>query len=103
MIIYTVTVIIKKDVESDWLLWMKEIHIPHVMNTGYFFDWQIQKLILPEDAHDEITYIINYHAQSFEKYQQYVEKGALRLRNEHNEKFGGKFKATRAVYSLISK
>ena len=89
MIIYSVTVIIKKDVESDWLKWMKEVHVPDVMNTGYFLDWQMQKLILPEDANDEITYVINYHAQSFEKYQRYIEKEAPRLRNEHNEKFRG--------------
>ena len=76
MIIYSVTVTIRKDAESDWLRWMKEIHIPYVMNTGYFFDWQIQKLILPENSIDEITYVINYLAQSFEKYQQYVGKDA---------------------------
>ena len=52
---------------------------------------------------DEITYGINYHAQSFENYQQYLEKELPRLQNEHNENFGGKIKASRAVYSLISK
>jgi hypothetical protein len=103
MIIYSVTVIIKKDVKSKWLKWMKEVHIPDVMNTGCFFDWQMQKLILPEDSNDEITYVINYHARSFEYYQQYLEKEAPRLQNDHNEKFGEKIKASRAVYSLISK
>jgi hypothetical protein len=32
------TVTIKIDVESYWLRWMKEVEIPDVMNTGYFFD-----------------------------------------------------------------
>jgi hypothetical protein len=103
MIIYSVTVIIKKDVESKWLKWMKEVHIPDVMNTGYFFDWQMQKLILPEDTDDDITYVINYQGQSFETYKQYVENEAPRLRNEHKEKFKNKFKATRSVYSFVSK
>jgi len=53
--------------------------------------------------YNEITYGINCHAQSFEIYQQYVEKESPRLPNEHNENFGGKIKASRAVYSLISK
>jgi hypothetical protein len=103
MIVYSVTVTIRKDLESDWLKWMKEVHIPDVMKTGFFFDWQIQKQILPENGIDEITYAINFFTKSLELYQQYAEKEAPRLRNDHNEKFGGKFNASRAVYSLISK
>jgi len=103
MVIYSVTVILKKDTESDWLKWMKEVHVPDVMNTGYFLNWQMQKLILPEEAYDEITYVINYQAQSFQKYQLYIENEAPRLQIEHYEKFKDKFKASRSVYSSISK
>jgi len=46
----------------------EEVHIPDVMNTGYFFDWQMQKQMLPENANDETTYVINYQGQSFETY-----------------------------------
>jgi len=38
MIIYSVTVVIKKDVEDSWLKWMKEEHIKDVIKTGYFTD-----------------------------------------------------------------
>ncbi len=103
MIVYNVQVVINKNIESDWLKWMKEVHIPNVINTGYFVDWQIQKLLLPEDSIGEITYVINYFTKSFEQYQQYEAKEAPRLREEHNEKYGGKFKATRTVYRIISK
>ncbi|MDH3267623.1 MAG: DUF4286 family protein [Ignavibacteria bacterium] len=103
MIIYSVTVTISEKVESEWLGWMKEVHIPDVINIGYFFDWQMQKLLFPEDSIDEITYVINYYANSFDHYQHYTEKEAPRLQKEYNAKFKGKYRATRAVYSLISK
>ena len=36
MIVYNVTVNIDKNIVDDWLTWMKEIHIPEVMKTGFF-------------------------------------------------------------------
>ena len=100
MIIYSVTVLIKKDVEDSWLKWMKEVHIPDVMKTGYFLDWKLRKLLLPEVSSEESTYVIEYTIQSLEKYNEYSEKAAPQLQKEHTEKFYGKFKATRTVYQL---
>ena len=48
MILYNVTISIDTSVEEDWLQWMKEIHIPDVMNTGLFID-------------NKIYYYANYH------------------------------------------
>lgn len=101
MIIYNVTVLIKKDVEDSWLKWMKEVHIPDVLRTGYFLDWKLRKLLLPEVSSEESTYVIEYTLQSLEKYNEYSEKAAPQLQNEHTEKFYGKFKATRTVYQLV--
>ena len=101
MIIYNITVLIKKDVEIFWLKWMKEIHIKDVMKTGYFIDWEMLKLLLPETTADQSSYIINYKSPSLEKYNEYLAKDAPRLQKEHTDKFSGKYKASRAVYQLI--
>ena len=101
MIIYSVTVVIKKDVENSWLKWMKEEHIKEVMKTGYFTDWEMQKQLIPEMAEDESTYIINYKSLSLDQYNEYLKKEAPRLQKEHTDKFFGKFKASRAVYQKI--
>ena len=101
MIIYSVTVLIKKDVEDHWLKWMKEVHIPDVIKTGYFLDWKLRKLLLTEVSGEESTYMIEYSLQSLEKYNEYAEKAAPQLQKEHTQKFSGKFQASRAVYQLI--
>jgi len=67
MITYSVTVVIKNDVEDTWLEWMKEIHIKEVMKTGYFTDWEMQKQIIPELAAYELIYIINYTTTSLDQ------------------------------------
>jgi antibiotic biosynthesis monooxygenase (ABM) superfamily enzyme len=102
MIIYSITVVIKKDVEESWLQWMKEIHIKDVMKTGFFEGWEIQKQIIPELPADESTYIINYKTSSLDQFNEYLMKEAPRLQKEHTEKFYGKFKASRAIYRIIS-
>jgi hypothetical protein len=103
MIIYRVKVVIKKDVEKSWLEWMKKEHINDVMKTGYFLDWEMQKLLLPEIAADESSCVISYKLLSLEQYDEYLKKEAPRLQKEHKEKFSGKYKASRAVYQLIIK
>jgi hypothetical protein len=102
MILYSVTVTIEQEVEDSWLKWMREKHIKDVMKTGYFINYEIQKLILPETFTDKSTYTINYKLLSLEQYYEYQKKEAPRLQIEHSKKFSGKFTASRTVYQLIS-
>ncbi len=67
MIIYRVTVVIKKDVENFWLEWMIKEHIIDVMKTGYLLEWEMQKQLLPEITADESSYVIRYKSHSFEQ------------------------------------
>jgi len=101
MIIYRVTINIKKDVEEEWLNWMKTEHIDEVMRTGYFTKWEILKQLIPESVTDESIYTVRYHLESFSGYELYAKNDAARLQNKHTEKFPGKFKASRAVYQML--
>ncbi len=103
MFIYRVTITIEQDVEEAWLKWMKEVHINDVLNTGYFLNSEIQKLIDQEHPEADPTYQINYSFKTLELYRQYIDKQAPRLQKEHSEKFKGKFQASRSIYRIISK
>src|SRR4051812_17233212 len=43
MIIYSVTITLQASIESDWVEWMKSVHIPEVLRTGCFSDCRIYK------------------------------------------------------------
>ena len=45
MIIYNVTISIDKDVENHWLDWMKNTHIPDVMQKELFIDCKISRVL----------------------------------------------------------
>ena len=49
MILYNITVSIDYNVHQEWLIWMKEVHIPDVMSTGLFLKSMIAKIHAEEE------------------------------------------------------
>ena len=49
MFIYNVTVHVEPTVETEWLNWMREEHIPAVLNTGKFTLAKLFKVITDQD------------------------------------------------------
>jgi len=101
MIVYSVKINIRKIVEEEWLIWMKNVHIKEVMSTNYFSDWKIYKIIIPESLDNESSYIIEYLTDSLEKYEAYVKNESRRLQEDHKIFFGGKFTASRSVMEIV--
>lgn len=101
MIVYTVTTSIKKSVLQEWIEWMTNEHIPEVMATGCFTRYEFLKVNIPALSADEVTYVIQYSLKSIEDYYKYAEKFSPTLQIKHQEKFSGKFKASRSVSELV--
>ena len=100
MIIYNVTIKIDLSVHDLWLKWMKEEHIPRVMETGFFVDSKVYRL-LEEDTTDGISYAFQYFANNITDYFEYKEKHAARLQKEGLDLFPGKFHAFRTLLKEV--
>lgn len=96
MIIYNVTIKIDLDVHDLWLRWMQDEHIPEMLETGYFFNHRMMR-VLEEDQSDGITYAIEYHANSMQDYFDYLANEADRMRKQGLDRFPGKFVAHRTL------
>ena len=94
-VIYNVTVSVDYDVAEHWLEWMKEEHIPEVMETGHFIESKISKVIGLEDG--GLTYAIQYLCQNMEVYEAYQANFAPTLQAKHTEKFGSQTVAFRTL------
>ena len=101
MIIYNVTVNIEDDVHSDWIAWMKEIHIPEVMNTGYFIENKIAKVLSTQEDETGHTYAIQYTCNSMNDLDEYQEKCAHKLQEEHTTRYSGKFVDFRTLLEVV--
>jgi len=98
MIIYQVTVEVDHD-EANWIMWMKEKHIPEVMKTGSFSSFKICRIMNEES--EKHTYVIQYACKSREALEYYFEHFAPVLQKGYNEYFNGKFTATRSILEVL--
>ncbi len=99
MILYKVTVKIEKKSHKDWLKWMKEIHIPDVLETGLFEEYKLCH-ILHDDPEGE-TYSIQYFCKDMETFQRYQQEFAPKLQAEHQERFKNKYVAFRTLMQVL--
>lgn len=89
MFLYNVTVGIDKDVEQEWLQWMKAEHIPQVMKTGMFVDFKMYK-VLQDDEGENVSYSVQYFAQTINHVNFYFEKFAPSLLETLRARFQNK-------------
>lgn len=101
MIIYSVTINVEDDVQEDWLKWMKETHIPDVMDTGLFIDHQICKLISHQKEKEGTTYNIQYSCERMADLHQYQAQHAPKLQKEHNDRYEKKVVAFRTLLEKV--
>ncbi len=99
MIIYNVTVNIENDVHQEWLKWMKEVHIPDVMNTGCFIENKICKVLVNEEQ--GTTYSVQYTCTDMDTLKKYQANHAPRLQKEHTDKYGTKALAFRTLLEVL--
>jgi hypothetical protein len=100
MVVYNVTVNIDSSVHDEWLAWMKEVHVPDVMNTGMFIESKILKVLGDEESGGS-TYSFQYTCKSMNEFRQYEEVFAPALRAEVNQRYKDKFVAFRTLLEVV--
>jgi hypothetical protein len=99
MIILNETIIIDETINTEWLNWMKTVHIPAVLATGYFNSYQILNVL--SSPNEGITYCVQYTTDDTEKYNAYNEKYANQLKNNHFKQFENMFVQFESLMQLI--
>ncbi len=102
MVIYAVSIRVNSTVHQAWLDWMRTVHIPEVLRTGCFLHCQMQRVIDPAPTADQAAYSIRYACSSMEEYQRYRQEFATALQQDHTNRFGGQFTASREVLEEVA-
>lgn len=101
MIIYNVTIKVDASIHHEWLSWLKQEHIPDIINTGCFTSANILRLLETDDI-DGPTYAIQYFAESKALYNIYIEKYAGLMRQKSFDKWGNQFIAFRSLLEVVN-
>lgn len=99
MILYNVTVSIDATVGEEWLAYMREKHIPEVMETGHFLEARLCRVNGEEEG--GMTFATTYLCESESVFEEYERKHAADLRKEFNEKWAGKFASFRTFLNVV--
>lgn len=99
MYIYSVTVSIEKELAKEWYTWMKTIHIPQVMETGYFTEYKMCKVLNVEDEGE--TYSMQYAFKTMTDIESYMAKDAPRLQADMKALYEGKYVAFRTLLEIV--
>jgi len=100
MFLYNVTVGIDREVEQEWLAWMKSEHIPDVLATGMFVSHKFYK-VLHDNEDGTVSYSIQYLAESIDHVVKYLEEFAPGMIQKHQEKYAGKHVAFRTLLEEV--
>ena len=99
MIIYNVTINIENEVREEWLNWMKTVHIPEVMQTGYFLENKVCKLLVEEEQ--GTTYSFQYTCANLEDLREYQKLHAPKLQKDVTDRYPNKFVAFRSILEVV--
>lgn len=100
MIIYNVTINVQEDIHDDWVKWMKNEHIPEMLDTGKFQKALMTKVMVQEPM-GGITYSVQYTAENKKMLERYYEEDADDMRSK-SKAFEGKFVAFRTELEVIT-
>ena len=100
MILYNVTSSLDPEIEDQWVAYMRDVHIPEVMATGFFVKSQLCRLLNEED--NGITYASQYYCVSLDQLEEYRAVAAPALIREIDKHFGGRYASFRTMLEIVS-
>ncbi|PIB37150.1 hypothetical protein BFP72_17920 [Reichenbachiella sp. 5M10] len=86
MVLYNVTMNVDKRIESDWLQWMKTIHIEKMIATGHFVECKVFELL--SDEPQGTTYSVQFFAKNEEDILAFQESLGEQFHHEIISKYG---------------
>ena len=89
MLLYNVTFGIDKEIEIEWIHWIKTNYIPAVMNTGLFIEFKFYK-VLTHDDETSVSYSIQCFSKNIENILSYLNEFAPSIVEKHRELFKDK-------------
>ena len=81
MFVYNITLKVDHSILHEWLQWQKEIYIPRIMATGFFYEYRFYQL-LEQDETEGKTFVTQFISASKADYDKYFQKNDAQLSKE---------------------
>lgn len=101
MYIYNITTNVAEEIHDEWLNWMKQKHIPEMLNTGRFSNAKMSQVLIEEEM-GGTTYAVQYTTDSLETLEEYYTLDAPKINAEAMKLFKDKIVAFTTELKVIN-
>lgn len=101
MYIYNVTMNIAEEIHDEWMKWIKEKHIPEMLDLGIFTKAKMSEVLVTEEM-GGTTYSVQYTTESLELLDQYYNFHADEMRYKGAKLFKDKMLSFRTELKVIN-
>ncbi|MEZ0608897.1 DUF4286 family protein [Fibrella sp. WM1] len=100
MILYNITMNVDLRIEREFLRWMKDVHVPDVMNTGLPINNNVLKL-LTEIDNGGATYTFQYWFQTMEDFLTYQSRYQPALQQQVADRYTNRYTSFRTLLEEV--
>ncbi|MBH2004077.1 MAG: DUF4286 family protein [Sphingobacteriia bacterium] len=101
MYIYNVTTKVSHGIHTAWVNWMREEHIPAVMQSGCFTGFKFVRLLEIEEEEGP-TFAVQFSAAAKADYDRYINEFAPALRQDTFNRWGNQLIAFRSLMQVVN-
>jgi hypothetical protein len=100
MILYNITINVSPEIEQDFITWMKETHIPEIMQTGVFYEFKFLRLLHDSDD-GSVNYATQYFTHTIDQMMDYERNHAPAIRAKTQARYQDKAIAFRTLLETV--
>lgn len=100
MILYNITINVSPEIEQDFITWMKETHIPEIMQTGIFYEFKFLRLLHDSDD-GSVNYATQYFTHTIDQMMDYERNHAPAIRAKTQARYQDKAIAFRTLLETV--
>ncbi|MBP1662872.1 MAG: hypothetical protein H6Q19_12 [Bacteroidetes bacterium] len=102
MFIYNTTFLVTDRCFNPWFKWLKEEHIPNMLNTRHFSKPQIAKVLTTESDQEGMSFSVQFIVNDLENLQSWIDNNnEIRLQNNLSLRFGAEVLSFSTILELM--
>jgi hypothetical protein len=100
MLIFNITFLVSDKVHSSWLKWVREEHIPFMLNSTYFIQPQVARVIT-SDKEDGTSFSVQFHINDMRTLKQWNQQYSTVFQQNCSQNFGSEVLFFTTVLELV--
>lgn len=100
MIVYNITMKVDASIETAFVEWLQDVHLPQVLATGCFTSSRLMRLLEVDDSEGP-TFAVQFTAPTTWHYEKYLKVSDEIHRKTTQELWGNRYIAFRSVMELV--